>query len=96
MGLLLSMSPEERARFTYAHMYPPHSPASRRRLKSKAPSPNGSSRSLGSAPSSRRSSLWSHDNDKEVEAKAKSARRLNDRMVYLDGPQVYACAHWYV
>lgn len=36
--------------------------------------------------------IMSYENEALAKAQSRSARRLNDSMVYIDGPQVYACA----
>lgn len=51
-------------------------------------SPTDSGKILSSSPLSPRRSLV----DSVARAQSRSARKLNDSMVYLDGPQIYTCA----
>ena len=73
---------------------PPHSPVITRRRRSHwgennsvPPRSPGGSSSLCS--SSRKSFLV--EASAEEKAQARAARKLNDSLVYLDGPQVYTC-----
>lgn len=49
--------------------------------------PNDSDKLLSSSPLSTRGLL-----DSVAKAQSRSARKLNDSLVYLDGPQIYTCA----
>jgi len=51
-------------------------------------SPSNAEKFLSSSPLSPRGSLL----DSVARAQSRSARKLNDSMVYLDGPQIYTCA----
>ena len=52
-------------------------------------SANDSAKLLSSSPLSPRGSLL----DSVARAQSRSARKLNDSLVYLDGPQIYTCAN---
>lgn len=93
---LQATSPEVRTRLTNARTHPPHSPSSRRRHTTTRPVILHENQRSFDSKSSKDLQPLLYQQDLEVDAKAKSARRLNDAMVYLDGPQVFACAHWYV
>jgi hypothetical protein len=68
--------------------HPPRSPVARRRRS------HSGEESTSSPGTAGRASRRSHTDASTALAKAqsRSARKLNDSMVYLDGPQVYTCA----
>lgn len=74
---------------SHLHISSPRSPAARRRRLT----PRDESLSVPCVKS--RSPRKSTGDTAAVVAKekARSARKLNDSMVYLDGPQIYACGH---
>lgn len=95
--LLYQDSPGGQGRPISSHAHPPHpsSPTRRRRSRSfgqnnmdDQPSPGDRARASPRSPSGRKLL-----NDSAAKAQSRDAQKINDGMVYLDGPQVYTCGN---
>ena len=87
LAVHLSSSSLGYSRSDLGHQLPPQSPMTSRRR-----SHSGDQRMQSPGTPGRSRKLISDATEALAKAKSRSARKLNDSMVYLDGPQVYTCA----